>query len=79
MILKVIQNMPLNLRVIRVSDMPMCLIPERLLIDIITDTWKKKMITKEKEKKIYIETIKELISFFKGKDPRYKIFIQIFE
>ena len=59
--------------------MPMWLIPERLLIDIITDTWKKKMIKKEKEKKKYIETIKKLISFVKGKDPRDEIFILIFE
>ena len=31
--------------------MSMFLIPEKLLIDIITDTWKKKMIKKEKKRK----------------------------
>ena len=34
---------------------------------------------RKKEKKKYIENIKELISFVKGKDPRYKMFILIFE
>jgi len=70
MILKVIQNMPLNLRVIRVSDMPMCLIPERLLIDIITDTRKKKMIKKEKKrKKDILRLLKSLSVFSRGKIP----------
>ena len=34
---------------------------------------------RKKDKKKYIETIKELISFVKWKDPRCKMFILIFE
>ena len=35
---------------------------------------KENKVERKKEKKEYIETIKELVSFVKGRDPRYKTF-----
>ena len=67
-------NNGLNLRVIRVSDLSMYDTREAPNRDVRRYMEKENKVERKKEKKEYIETIKELVSFVKGRDPRYKTF-----